>query len=313
MCRIQRKISEYRMIIHSKMSTHFDKSKVHQSDLKEDSDSKFSEVSVKLIADSKIKLSMKSIGCDDNAEDDATEKIMKPDYAEFSFTKLPISAELLAKKGICLTYLVHLKPNKAIQSNETFDSKGTFHKLKMNRDTSNQPTQISYQKAKPQKKESTKPFEVITLKNINFGPRGSANLNLKPMMPFQEDLDNYSSDIISERAILSMNTVPLKKEASHKEVNYLAMIEDSRNKILKLEIQWKYLRSLLSIDYDEDRLQYATELLMRHFVKTPRLSSTGKNTSFYTDFAGKSTTQMATARFTHATHPNSDEGRLYVI
>lgn len=313
MCRIQRKISEYRMIIHSKIDNHFGKSNVKQSDLKKDSDSKFSEVSVKLIPDSKIQLSMKSIGCDDNAEDDATEKIMKPDYTEFSFTKLPISAELLAKKGICLTYLVYLKPNKVIQSNETFDSKGTLHKLKMNRDTSNQPTQISYQKAKPQKKESTKPFEVKTLKNINFGPQGLTIVNLKSMMPFQEDLDNYSSDIKSERAIPSINTAPLRIDASHKEVNHLAIREDSQNKILKLEIQWKYLRSLLSIDYDEDRLQYATELLMRHFVKTPRLSSTGKNTSFYTDLAGKTTTQVATARFTHATHPNSDEGRLYVI
>lgn len=148
-------------------------------------------------------------------------------------------------------------------------------------------------------------------KQVYFGPRGSDTVNLMEMMPLQEDPD-HSSDRESKNHEGSFDTVPLRVETQQKDmVNHLAFLEQSKTKVQKFENQLSYLKSLLSLGCDEEKLQFTSELLMRHFVKTPRLSSTGKFSSFFTDFAGKTTTQFGSNKFTSPTVQDSEDGKFW--
>jgi hypothetical protein len=99
MCRIQKRISEYRIIIHSAIVTHFDKSNMQQSHMNNDSNSNMSRVSMKIVTDSKRQQSMTSIEAIESVHEDTTEKIMILENNVLSFRKIPISAEILNNRS----------------------------------------------------------------------------------------------------------------------------------------------------------------------------------------------------------------------
>lgn len=82
-----------------------------------------------------------------------------------------------------------------------------------------------------------------------------------------------------------------------------------KNKIASMDNEIRYLKSLLSKDYDIEKLSFINDILTRFFIKTPKLSSAGKTSSFYTDYMGRTSTQgNRTNRFSSPTNLESEEG-----
>lgn len=152
----------------------------------------------------------------------------------------------------------------------------------------------------------------------NFGPKSAQNWYHGQILPLQED-DNLEVEEIEENRIPSMETVGLKVSSTHNQdsVQALAFYEQNMKKITNLEIHLKYLRSILTREYNQDKCDFISEMLMKYFIKTPKFSSAGKHSSFYSEHLGKTITQGGTIKFTGATGPtiinNSNDGILYLI
>lgn len=127
-----------------------------------------------------------------------------------------------------------------------------------------------------------------------FGPRfPSDNLHLNSIKPTQDDLDNLSE---TQTQICNLNL--------HKTIGLRRSKAESANiqkKVTHLENEIRYLKSLLSKDYNSETLYFIEEILTKYFVKTSRLSSIGRTSSNQTGVLGKNSTQRGanlTSKFT---------------
>lgn len=107
-------------------------------------------------------------------------------------------------------------------------------------------------------------------------------INLNNIKPIQSDLDNNSSEqmnFIIDNGSIDAGSIQDKIPSKIKE------------QLSSLENEVKYLRSLLSQNYKEENLGIISEILMNHFVISPRFNSIGKNSSFFTEMNGKTSSQ----------------------
>lgn len=99
MCRLQKKINEYKTLMNTTLGTQKVKTQPQQSDMNLDSEIDSSRVSVKLVVETK-QMSGVSVPSFDNLEEDVTEKRVRADNQQISFSKLPRVTELVSKQGI---------------------------------------------------------------------------------------------------------------------------------------------------------------------------------------------------------------------
>jgi hypothetical protein len=121
-----------------------------------------------------------------------------------------------------------------------------------------------------------------------IGPHFSTeNTEPNTIKPLQSDLE-IDPDFQQVPVLIrpnSSDTVKLENYKQHlnQEQQVSHFTPGTRKKIAHLEIEIKYLRSLLSKEFDVDCLNFISEVITDFFIKSPRLSSNGKTCSLYTD------------------------------
>ena len=107
----------------------------------------------------------------------------------------------------------------------------------------------------------------------------------KAIMPAQSDRDDASELQNLEQHASSQdgNKVALKKEMIEEHNKQKWIVLNHRGKITFMENEIRYLKSILSSDVDAEKLAFISEILTSCFTRTPRVTSTGKTSSFYTE------------------------------
>jgi hypothetical protein len=103
--------------------------------------------------------------------------------------------------------------------------------------------------------------------------------DLNRIKPLQKDMDD-DSDLMNE----SFGCQPNKKEQDAEDPGTpkidMKKQAATRAELISLENEVRYLRSLLNPYFNNDRMEFITQLLTKHFLKTPKTSSAGRTSSF---------------------------------
>ena len=183
-----------------------------------------------------------------------------------------------------------------IQTIEKFDSKGSICRLKT----------IHRSKENKSKDNLQRSIALSPLaKNQFHSPQSPSKFRTKVQ------LDSINNEIIKDRLPSSVDSLPSKLGRPTYDAARQELMTEQRAKILELETHLSFLKTLISKEYDTDRLANITDILMRYFVKTPNMSSFGKLSSFYTDYDGPNSNQNAGSKLSSPFHIQSDEGNVY--
>lgn len=149
------------------------------------------------------------------------------------------------------------------------------------------PTQIL-----PSTLENLKKLKVETPKTL-MGPHFSKGLDPPQMMKPSQSEQDISFDLQSAVKNVSSGEnlrINFEKQFFGGQLKQEKSIRQGKNRISKWETEVKYLKSVLSRDYDSEKLAFIGDVLTKYFIKTPKLSSAGRTSSFYTDYMAKTST-----------------------